>query len=220
MFLKPSKSTKGEKPLLIVDFINNIVPQDEEETLGNQGNAKIVVTYGPKKPKLEFVSIPQWVVANTRIFYTLLSERKLVTHLEIQAYLAYTVKVMELIAKYEWKSILLYDNEFRKLQAIYNFPWSFDSTHLHTVMLQPIFKFNPFTAKPPQSNPFTRAAFANFTPEGRVICRNFNGPKGCSLQNCNFAHLCNRKVAGKACALSHPGYAHKATESPNPQSTQ
>lgn len=47
-------------------------PDDEEETLGNQGRAKIVVTYGPKK--LENVNVQQWVVANTHSFYTLLSE--------------------------------------------------------------------------------------------------------------------------------------------------
>ena len=69
MYLKPRTIPKGEKPLLIVDFITHIVPQDEEETLGNQGNAKIVVTYRPKKPKLETVTMPQWVVANTRILY-------------------------------------------------------------------------------------------------------------------------------------------------------
>ena len=90
---------KGEKPLLIVDFVNNIVPQDEEETLGNQGTAKIVVTYGPKKPKLENITLQQWVVANTRIFYTLLLQGKLVSRVDIQNYLAYTVKLMELSSK-------------------------------------------------------------------------------------------------------------------------
>ncbi|KAL9967212.1 hypothetical protein ACROYT_G025390 [Oculina patagonica] len=105
MFLKPGRMEKGEKPLLIVDFVNNIVPQDEEETLGNQGNAEIVVTYGPKKPKLESITLQQWVVGNTHF----------------QNYLAYTVKIMELSSKYEWRSVLLYDNEFHKLQAIYSF---------------------------------------------------------------------------------------------------
>ena len=50
MFLKPGRMAKGEKPSLIIDFVNNIVPQDEEETLGTQGNAKIIVTSGPKSP--------------------------------------------------------------------------------------------------------------------------------------------------------------------------
>ena len=46
------KYAKGEKPLLIINFVHNIAPQDEEETLGSQGNgnAKLVVTYAPKKP--------------------------------------------------------------------------------------------------------------------------------------------------------------------------
>ena len=189
MFLKPVKTAKSEKPLLIIDFVKQIVPQEEEETLGNQGSGKIVVTNGPKKPRLESISIPRWVVANTRSFYILLSEGKLSTQSAIQHYLAYTVKIMELIAGCYWKSILMYENEFRKLQAIYKFSWSFDSTHLHTVLLQPIYKPNPPTAttKPSASNTNQRNAFASFTPDGRVICRNFNGPRGCTLPNCNFA---------------------------------
>ena len=147
----------------------------------------------------------------------LLSEGKLATQAAIQQYLAYTVKIMQLSAKFDWKSILMYDNEFRKLQAIYNLPWSFDSTHIHTVMLQPSFKPSPPTKSTPQSNPNSHAAWANFTSDGRVICRNFYGQKGCTLHSCNFAHVCNRKIAGKVCGLTHPGVSHKTTD---PTSTQ
>ena len=42
-----------------------------------------------------------------------------------------------------WKSILLYDNELHKLQAIYGFLWGFNSTHVHILVLQPIIKANP-----------------------------------------------------------------------------
>ena len=69
---------------------------------------------GPKSPNnLENISLQQWVVANTCVFYTLLSQGKLVSQVDIQNYLAYTVKIMELSSKYEWCSVLLYDNEFR-----------------------------------------------------------------------------------------------------------
>ena len=116
----------------------------------------------------------------------------------------------------------MYDNEFRKLQAIYKFSWSFDSMHLHTVLLQPIYEPNPPTAttKPSASNTYQRNAFASFTPDGRVICRNFNGLRGCTLPNCNFAHVCNRRIAGKACAMSHPGFSHKVVEPPSAQTPQ
>ena len=76
------------------------------------------MTYGWKKPKLESISIPKWVVVNTRNFYAFLSEDKLSTQSAIQDYLAYTVKTMELIARFDWKSIFMYNNEFKKLQAI------------------------------------------------------------------------------------------------------
>ena len=55
---------------------------------------------------------------------------------------------------------------------------------------------------------FWRVAL-NFTPEGRIICRNVNRVKGCDLFYCNFAHVCSHKVNGKACAQSHPRYSHQ-----------
>ena len=156
-------------------------------------------------------------MANTRIFYTLLSKDKLASMSAVQHYLAYMIKVMELATRYEWKSILIYDNEVRKLQAIYDYPWSFESNHLHPVMLTPHNKVatNNSPAKP-TSTP--RSNFANFKADSTVICRNFNSQKGCTLHSCNFAHVCNRKVAGKATltltqTLSHrlPGNAAHLT---------
>ena len=52
MFLTPMKTAKGEKPLLIIDFVNNIVPQEEEETLGNQGSVVKVWWLWAKKAKI------------------------------------------------------------------------------------------------------------------------------------------------------------------------
>ena len=91
--------------------------------------------YGAKKPKLEQVTLQQWVVSNTRIFYNLLASRKFQSHEDIQHYLAYTIKIMELAYRFQLVSVLKYDDEFRLLQATYNYPWSFDSNNLHTVLL-------------------------------------------------------------------------------------
>ena len=96
MFLRPAQLQKGEKALRIVDYIDNIVPKDEERTLADGGNTKLVVSYGPTKPRLEKVSIPLWVVSKTRIFYNLLTSKKLATQPDVQNYLAYTIKIMEL----------------------------------------------------------------------------------------------------------------------------
>ena len=73
MYLKPAQLAKGEKVLRIVDFIDKIVSNTEDRTISDLGTTKLVISSGPKKPKLESVSIAQWVVGNTRIFHHLLS---------------------------------------------------------------------------------------------------------------------------------------------------
>ena len=119
MFLKPAHVPKGDKALRIIDFIDNIVPREDERTLSDGGNTKLIVCYGPKKPRLEQVTLNQWVVSNTRIFYNVLASHKLKSHKDIQHYLAYMIKIMELTNRFQWVSVLKYDNEFRLLQATY-----------------------------------------------------------------------------------------------------
>ena len=222
MFLKPRRIPSGEKVLKIIDFADKIIPRDEERTLSAVGTAKIVVSYGPNKPKLESITLSQWVVANTRIFYTLLQGGNLPTPTDIQHYLAYTVKIMELSARFTWVSILNYDDEFRHLQATYQYPWCFDSNHLHTVTLQPLPPGQGGPSKSAGTGNKSSAAnnVANFTADGRIICKNFNRSR-CNLLSCNFAHVCNRKVNGKACGSQHSNAQHTnspaETQSPNKQ---
>ena len=116
--------------------------------------------------------------------------------------------------------MLRFDDEFHQLQAIQNYLWSYDSKHLHTVLLD-LISTSPKASRsagptnaPIGNNPSSSSA--NFTPDGRVICRNYNRSKGCSLFDCNFAHVCNHKVNGKACALSHSFHSHQGTTSSNP----
>ena len=200
MFLKPAQLAKGERVLRIVDFVDKIVTNTEDRTISDLGNTKLVISSGPKKPKLESLSIAQWVVGNTRIFHSLLSSGKLPFAQDVQHYLAYTVKIMELSSKFSWPSLLQYDDKFRHIQAVYNYPWSFDSHHLHTVILEP--------KRYAGGKSTSGSAPANFSPDGRVICRNFNRVKGCSLADCHFAHVCNRQVNGRACGLAHPSHSH------------
>ena len=77
MFLKPAQLAKGERVLRIVDFVDKIVTNTEDRTICDLGNTKLVISSGPEKPKLESLSIAQWVVGNTRIFHSLLSSGKL-----------------------------------------------------------------------------------------------------------------------------------------------
>ena len=104
--------------------------------------------------------------------------------------------------------------------------WS--SPHLHTVLLEPNSAHTQQKPFPPPPKPYngTGYIFTNFTPEGKVICRNFNRTKGCNLRDFSFAHVCNRKINGKACAQPHPFYNHPGNpmggtpSSPSPMGPQ
>lgn len=198
------------------------MPNTDERTISEVGLTKLLASYGPKKPKLDSVSLAQWVIGNTRIFFTLLQLGKLPSPTDVQHYLAYTVKVLELSSKFTCASVLKCDDEFRHLQAIYNYPWSYDSPHLHTVLLVPLSaptQSKPCSLRSGPANPSPGAVVANSTQEGKIICRNYNRAAGCNLFECHYAHVCNRKINGKACPQSHPFYSHQGSSrgtTPNP----
>ena len=210
IFLKPAQLPKGEV-LRIVDFVDNIVPREDERTLSDGGNTKLIVSYCPKKPKLEQVTMQQWVVSNTRIFYSLLVKQKLQSVEDIQHYLAYTIKIMELANRFQWVSVLKYDDEFRLLQASYNYPWIFDSNHLHTVLLEPITKSQQVPRTANRTSWGLQSPYVSSTSDGHTICQNFYGSRRCSFTNCVYQHVCNCCVSwGKACGLTHSGFSHNS----------
>ena len=111
MFSRPKRTPTAlhEKTLLVPDFVSSIVPQPEEHILSDgtsKGQTKLVISSGPKRPKLESITLNQWVIANTRIFFSLLDSGRLSSSREVRDYLAYTVRVMEFYPKHDWVSIL------------------------------------------------------------------------------------------------------------------
>ena len=73
----------------IIDFVGGGV--EEEVIVGNTGSHQVVLKSGPRKPKLENVSLAQWTVANLAILYKLQGEAKLTIE-SIMDYLSYTTR--------------------------------------------------------------------------------------------------------------------------------
>ena len=117
----------------ITNFISNQIT--EEVVVGGNGAQQVVLKSGPQKPKIENVILAQWSVANLAILYKLVSESKLHAG-NILDYLSYTTKVCQLLQRYPHISVLLYDKEYRQLQARHEFKWGTDVPHLHTMHLQ------------------------------------------------------------------------------------
>ena len=58
MFLRPAQLLKREKVHgIVVDFVDNIVPRQDNRTFSEGGSTKLVVSYGPKKSRLEQVTL-------------------------------------------------------------------------------------------------------------------------------------------------------------------
>ena len=100
-------------------------------------NCKLTLTIQDRKPELSSVTVEQFNIANLRIFYEFLFSGKLSTLRDIQEYLSYAIKILELDNKFTWESVLLYDDEFRILQHTYGFSWAHNHSHLHDAVLNP-----------------------------------------------------------------------------------
>lgn len=169
----------------ICDFVQASV--EEEVVLGSQGDQQIVVKSGPKKPRIENITLCQWSVANLAILYKLVGENKLQGP-ALMDYLSYTTKIYQLVQRFSLVSVMMYDREYRKLQASLNFRWGTDVQHLSNIHLQA-------RDKPAAQGSQQKKAPVPLKPvrhgQGKQeICRNYNSQKGCSFAECKFKHVC------------------------------
>lgn len=204
IFLESAAQSKSAPTHLdITDFISGTI--EEEIIVGGNGTQQVVVKSGPRKPKLENVTLAQWSVANLAILYKLVGESKLHAG-NILDYLSYTTKVCQLVQRYTLVSVLMYDREYRQLQARHGFRWGTDVPHFHTIHLQP----RPSRSAQPQSgknNGATTKGGNSTTPltlDGKIICKLYNSKAGCHYKECRFAHQCSH--AG--CHQYHSAQTH------------
>ena len=196
----------GKSGLLYLD-VCDFVPHSVEEELviGGQGEQQVVVKSGPKKPKLETLSLSQWSIANLSILYKLSSEGKLAGP-ALMDYLSYTTKIYQLVQKCNLASVLLYDREYRQLQASMGFRWGTDVQHLHMLHLQPR---DRQVKSATQTQP-VRKSPNNFQTQPQKfkgdigICKSYNSEKGCSFQKCRYLHQCILP----GCNSKHPVTSH------------
>ena len=220
VFLRPSRSSSNSqgKALRIPDFVSRLTPQDDEKIISSDDSARLTLTLGSKKPKLESITMADFSIANIRIFYELLTSNRLPTPDDLRDYLSYSVKIFELGKKFTWSSVLKYDDEFRMLQHTYGYPWDKDHSHLHEIMLVPRWAAGGNQGNQHLSSGSGSGSHPVLTfPQdagGTEICRNFNRNRGCTKTDCRFSHVCNRKVGNKACGKPHAGCNHSRPQDP------
>ena len=221
IMLHPWTPGKSRPYLRIVNFVDDCIQRNQEELLAENGLSQLLISYGAKKIKLDQVSMPHFVIASLRILYHLMESKQIDSYNEIKHYLAYDIKCMELAMRYEWQSVLKYDDEFRQHQALHDVPWVYESHHLHSVKLfllalpVNLYRRNPHNsglgAVGRAHTPRTAQDLntVTHTDDGHVIYRSFNSLKRCTFHFCKYSHVCNKKLTdGRACGLGHPCCKH------------
>lgn len=206
-----SAAASGKSALSYYDITEFVAEKYEEEiVVGDNGSQRLVLKSGPQKPRLESVTLAQWSVANLAILYKLLGDARLNAG-NILDYLSYTTKICQLVQKYSLVSVLLYDREYRKLQATHNFRWGTDIPHLQTVHLQPRIpqiRSSQNQVRATAHPPKPKGQAAPVTLDGREICKLFNTQQGCHFQECKFVHQCS--LLG--CHQQHSAVTHSAVK--------
>lgn len=124
-------------------------------------------------------------------------------------YLSYTVKVAELLESHTLASVVIYDNEYRKLQHQYGFRWGSDSQHLHTRFLVKRRTLTQHNQPLARQNADSRSNSGRQPQSVTPICRQFNSLSGCNWPQCRFQHVC----LGPNCSQPHPQHEHPPTMS-------
>ena len=120
----------------ITDFV--VGNSEEEIIVGGNGTQQVILKSGPRKPKLEAVTLAQWTVANLGILYKLLGKGKLDSK-SILDYLSYTAKVCQLVQRFNLVSVFMYDREYRRLQSTHGFRWGIDTLICSLYICKPVY---------------------------------------------------------------------------------
>ena len=129
----------NQKPYLdICDFVSIRSPyegvSESQTVITNKSDGSFEVkplSFG-KRVTLDKVTMSQWIEANMLIMHQLVSQG-----IGADCYMAYTIMISQIAQKYKWLSVLLFDREYRKMQANLNFTWGEDKSHLRDVLLVP-----------------------------------------------------------------------------------
>jgi len=163
----------------IVKFIRLYDEESVEEEVWGDGQRKLVFKAGTRTKKLQDVNPMQWCGANVRIMMELLREGELQPQ-SIPDYLAYTAKISDLASVYEWRSVLQYDDLYRRMQAENGFRWGSESPHVDRLCLR-------FKEKIPTTS----------EKKSSRLCINFQFSKCTRGQACNYRHVCSAPGCGK-----------------------
>ena len=194
--IKSGVENRGERPLLIGDFLHSNInfsylESDEEVKLGS--DAKIVVNK-KKKPDVVDYTPELWIGANCRILNHLIDSGSDIQ--VIKQYSTYTSMIADFLEIYAHRGVFCLDYEHRHKVAKEGKKWDDISFHDQMRLLKystkskDSLKDQPKDKSKRSKGPFQKRN-KKTDSDGRPICFNFNLQKGCNYgKGCLYSHVC------------------------------
>ena len=181
----------GKQPYLdIVEFIPGSIIEKERAEFPNGDGRNITIEAGPKRPSTTGISQNQWGIANMCILTQLMAIGSLSSMAHITNYLAYTAKIHQHAIRCTWSSIMIYDREYRQLQATEGFP--------------PANRLPQRNPHSQNNKPKNTKRFVKVDPKsGREVCISHNRQNGCNRTDCKYIHLCSICCNDSHNAINH-----------------
>lgn len=126
----------GESHKSVSAFITNSLSHvDVHPSAISVGGNKISIEQQPTKTRFDKLSPHQWAIGNARILCELMRTNDLSME-GVRQYLAYTIQISELAERFEWRSVLKYDHDYRLKIAATKLPWGTDFPFLAALHLR------------------------------------------------------------------------------------
>jgi len=137
------------------------------------------------------IRMDEWGAANCRVMNALIG-KQLLSRGDVEYYLAYTARIFEFAAKYDFESVLDYDHQYRELQAEHEFQWGTTSPDMELRIL--VDKQN--AARGPRR-------YRDQEPWAPQGVKN-TGQTGIHVQECKLFKARGYCPFGDKCRYSHP----------------
>jgi hypothetical protein len=165
------------------------------------------------KIPVELINISQYMEGSLRIMRDLALHENYCKE-QLLEYTNYLIKISTLAQCFEWKSVLKYDQAYRKAQSETGFRWGADNSYLMQLYLKNDQTEPPSTYTRHQQ--YKRPNNASTVPRpnrpgdkfdpssGKPICKKWNSASGCNFRNCKYAHICMECYTSVHTQVMHP----------------
>lgn len=184
----------------IRDYVTIMPSEKDKMTPSTLKFGDFELTLPETKPKLDSITPLQYFEASLRILREMVLKEGVSLTVAMQ-YVGYLIKTANMGQRFQWKSVLKYDAEYRKTQAEAGFPFGADSSYMMQLFLreQPVWAKDAGKYSKSKTDPET----------GKPVCGQFNTSAGCKMTSCKYVHKC-RICLGRHSATIHKDAAAEA----------